>query len=308
MSALLAVDIGNSTVGFGIYPNPIKNTKLFIKKIPTHPAQLTEAYKKIIAEFINSKLYIHKSYDSQRDMTNILSFPDLIGESRKKELDSLVKPENDIFRANSLLNIDAIISSVVPSLDITINRAIKEICGREPLIVSHKLDCGFTFDMKHPEKIGADRIANAVAGFDYFKKPVAVIDLGTATTITVVGRQNYYPVLLGGAIMPGVNLMQRSLHEGTSKLPSTLPKMPKKALGGNTVSAITSGILFGTAGAIETLIKNMEKELGFRLKLILTGGNAKLISPLIKRNHCLAPNLTLEGLRLIFIKVRSRHA
>lgn len=264
MSALLAVDIGNSTVGFGIYPNPIKNTKLFIKKIPTHPPQLTEAYKKIIAEFINSKL-------------------------------------------NSF-NIDAIISSVVPSFDITINRAIKEICGREPLIVSHKLDCGFAFEMKHPEKIGADRIANAVAGFDYFKKPVAVIDLGTATTITVVGRQNYYPVLLGGAIMPGVNLMQRSLHEGTSKLPLTLPKMPKKALGKNTVSAITSGILFGTAGAIETLIKNMEKELGFRLKLILTGGNAKLISPLIKRNHCLVPNLTFEGLRLIFIKVRSRHA
>jgi type III pantothenate kinase len=271
MNSILAVDVGNTTIGLCLFLKLEDRTKFFIKKIPTHPVQSANRYKKIIVEFI------------------------------KQKIGSSLQP--------SAFSLDSVISSVVPPLNISIAGAIKEICGRQPLVVSHTLDCGLAFDVKHPEKIGADRIANAVAGFDYFKKPVAVIDFGTATTITAVGRQyNCHPVLLGGAIMPGINLMQRSLHEGTSKLPSTLLKMPKTALGKNTVLAITSGIVFGTAGAIETLIKSMEKELNFRLKLILTGGHAKLMSPLIKRNHCLAPNLTFEGLRLIYIKARSSHA
>ncbi len=258
MSILLAVDIGNSTIGFGIFLNPIKNTKLFIKKIPTHPILSAEAYKKIIAEIIE-----HFTHSPR---------------------------------------IDSIISSVVPSIDRSIIEAIKNICGRKPVIVSHKTDCGISFDVKRPEKIGADRIANAVAGFHYFKRPAAVMDFGTATTITVIGRQEN---LLGGTIMPGIDMMQMALYSGTAKLPPVQLKMPKTVLGKDTASAITSGIIHGTAGAAESLIKGMEKELGFRLKLVLTGGHANLMSHLIKRDHRLAPNLTFEGLRLIYLKVKS---
>ncbi len=266
MSILLAVDIGNSTIGFGIFLNPIKNTKLFIKKIPTHPILSAEAYKKIIAEFI-------KDYGKRQRAK---------GKGQEKT--------------------DAIISSVVPSLNPPIIEAIKNICGRKPVIVSHKTDCGISFDVKRPEKIGADRIANAVAGFHYFKRPAAVIDFGTATTITVIGRQEN---LLGGTIMPGIDMMQMALYSGTAKLPPVQLKMPKTVLGKDTASAITSGIIHGTAGAAESLIKGMEKELGFRLKLVLTGGHANLMSHLIKRDHRLAPNLTFEGLRLIYLKVKS---
>ncbi|WP_333655243.1 type III pantothenate kinase [Dissulfurispira sp.] len=267
MSILLAVDIGNSTIGFGIFLNPIKNTKLFIKKIPTHPIQSAEAYKKIIAEIIE-----HFTHSPTHPFTH--------------------SPR-----------IDSIVSSVVPSTDRSIIEAIKDICSRKPIIVSHKIPCGLTFDVKHPERIGADRIADAVAGFSYYKKPVAVVDMGTATTITVVSPKKScnHPVFLGGAIMPGIDLMHHALHEGTAKLPPVSIKRPKTVLGKDTASSMTSGIINGTAGAVEALIKSIEKELGFRLKLVLTGGHAKLVSPLIKRDHCLAPNLTFEGLRLIYL-------
>jgi type III pantothenate kinase len=272
MSTLLAVDIGNSTIGFGIFLNPLKNTRLFIKKVPTHPVQSMESYKKIITEIIKQKIAISHQL--------------------------------------SAVSLDSIISSVVPSLNPPIIEAIKDICGRKPIIVSHKIPCGLTFDVKRPEEIGADRIANAMAGFYYFKKPVAIVDLGTATTITVVspkktcdflGTPNCHPVFLGGTIMPGIDLMHHALHAGTAKLPHITIKKPKTVLGKDTVSSMTSGIINGTAGAVEALIKSIEKELGFRLKLVLTGGHAKLVSPLIKMDHCMAPNLTFEGLRLIYL-------
>jgi type III pantothenate kinase len=263
---LLAIDIGNSTIGLGMFLNPEKSKKLFIKKIPTHPAQSAERYKKIIAEIIEHFTHSPK--------------------------------------------IDAIISSVVPSLNQPITSAIKSICCKEPLIVSHKLESGLISNAAHPEKIGADRIANAVAGFHYFKRPVAIIDFGTATTVTVVSPKKSHdflgmPVFLGGTIMPGIQLMQKALYSGTAKLPLISLKKPKKVLGEDTTSSIASGIINGTAGAVESLIRNMEKELGFRLKLVLTGGHAKLMSHLIQRDYILIPNLTFEGLRLIYLKVTS---
>lgn len=263
MNSLLAVDIGNTTIGMCLFLKPEDSTKFFIKRIPTHPAQLANKYKKIIVEFIDSA-----------------------GTSRNVER----------------LEINSVISSVVPSLNKPIIKAVTEVCKKRPLIVSHLLDCGINFDVQEPEKVGADRIANAVAGFHYFNKPAAVVDFGTATTVTVVGRRQTY---FGGAIMPGIDLMQKALHSGTAKLPAVCLKTPKKFLGKNTVSAITSGIMHGTAGAVEALIKGMEKELNFKVKLVLTGGHAKHISPLIKKKHIVFPGLTFEGLRLIYLKTRS---
>lgn len=284
MSALFAIDIGNSTIGLGIFPDPARNTKLFIKKIPTHPAQPAKAYKKIIAEFINSKL-------------------------------------NSLFVTRySLLEIDSIISSVVPELNKPIISAIKDICGKKPLVLSHKSVSSITFDVSKPSEVGTDRIANAVAGLHYAgilaagkphafknKKAVAVADFGTATTITVCApvideKQRF----IGGVILPGIELMLKSLYSGTSKLPFAALKKPDTALGKSTASSIISGIVHGTAGAVEHLIKSMEKETDFELKLVLTGGHAGLMSPLIKRKHKLIPNLTFEGLKLIYLQARSK--
>ncbi|MBI3592760.1 MAG: type III pantothenate kinase, partial [Nitrospirae bacterium] len=193
------------------------------------------------------------------------------------------------------------VSSVVPYLNKPVIESLKSLCRKKPLVVSDKITSGLSFDVKQPGEIGADRIANAVAGFHHARKAVAVVDFGTATTITVVGRNMNF---LGGAIMPGIHLMQKSLHRETAKLPIVPLKKNSRALGKDTASSITSGIIHGTAGAVETIIKNMEKELDFKLQLVLTGGNAKFMSSLLKRNYDLVPNLTFEGLRLIYLKNR----
>ncbi|MCL0072098.1 type III pantothenate kinase [Thermodesulfovibrionales bacterium] len=278
MNMLLAADIGNSTVGLGLFPEPFKSSQLFIKKIPTNLPHPVETYKKIILEFI-------------RDTSM-----NLISQATDQEKTSPLSPNSEL---NAPLKIDAIVSSVVSFLDQPIINAIKDTCDKNPLIVDHKIEGSLTLAITRPEEIGADRIANAVAGFYYSKEPVAIVDFGTATTISVVGREQN---LVGGAILPGIELMQKALHLGTTKLPLISLKTPEKVIGKNTEASIMSGVIYGTVGAVETLIKGMEKELGLRLKLILTGGNAGFVSPLIKREHILIPALTFEGLRLIYIK------
>lgn len=259
----LCIDIGNSTIGFGIFLDANKSKKPSVWKIPTHPKKSKSYYKKIIADLIKKKSGIQ----------------------------------------HSVKDLDSIISSVVPSLDQIIIEAAADICGKRPLILGSKLDCGIALNVHHPGKIGPDRIANAVAGLYYFKKQFAVVDFGTATTITVIGK---YKDLLGGTILPGLGIMQRSLHSEAAMLPSVRLLKPKAALGENTSSSIRSGIIYGTAGAVENIIRNMEKELSFRLKLVLTGGYSNLMSHYIKKEHILMPYLTFDGMRLIYLKNSQR--
>ncbi|MDI6802189.1 MAG: type III pantothenate kinase [Thermodesulfovibrionales bacterium] len=254
---LLAVDIGNSTIGLALFHGPLKRNKLFIKKIPTHPVRSVETYKKIVAEFI-------KNAGLQTQ------------------------------------NIDTVISSVVPSAKKALAEALTQTYGKKPLVASYR-NCKLAFHVARPKDVGRDRIANAVAGYNYFKKPVAVIDFGTATTIAVVGKQRDF---IGGAILPGIDLMQKALRSGTAKLPLVSPKRPKTFTGDDTASSIMSGIIYGTIGAIDFIIKGIEKEIGYKLKLAVTGGYAELMSPLIKRMHILSPNLTFEGLRLIYLGLK----
>jgi type III pantothenate kinase len=265
MSALICVDIGNSTIGFGLFIKPSKKRKPFIKKIPTFPKLSSEKYKELVAEFIKKK------YNPIKDS-----------------------------------EIDSVLSSVVSDIDSSVIKALKDITGKPPLIVNHKLNTGILFDIKRPEKIGSDRIAGAVAAFELFKNNLALIDLGTATTITVIKKgDDQKPIFLGGTIMPGLNLMKDSLYKGTSKLPLIKVKKPQSALGKDTITAINSGIIFGTAGAIKNIIKNVEKEYGFRLKLILSGGYASFISPFLGIKHHFMPDIIFEGLRLIYLRIKN---
>ncbi|HWR90381.1 MAG TPA: type III pantothenate kinase, partial [Dissulfurispiraceae bacterium] len=146
-------------------------------------------------------------------------------------------------------------------------------------------------------------IANAVAAVVLIGSPSAVVDFGTATTITVVGRQRD---LIGGAILPGVWLMERALHTGTAKLPAVDLRRPVNLPGRDTMSSIRAGIVCGTAGAVERLVSDMERELGFSLTLVLTGGAVDLVAPLIGRPHRVIPALTFEGMRFIHLRVRDR--
>ncbi|MBZ0155782.1 MAG: type III pantothenate kinase [Alphaproteobacteria bacterium] len=260
---LLGIDIGNTTIGLGLFPEPEGGTELFVRKIPSHPARPAEYYKREIIALLGQG--------------GISTAPSVINQG------------------------DAILSSVVPPLTRPVLKAARELTGRKPLIVSHALQGGLLFEVKHPDQVGADRIATAVAGAHRYNRPVAVGDFGTATTITVVGPRLRF---LGGAIMPGLHLMQHALFSRTAQLPSVVLDRAQGALGKDTRSAIASGILYGTAGGVESLVKSMEKELAFKVQLVLTGGYASLLSSFIRRKHEVVPHLLFEGLRLIYLKTK----
>ncbi len=192
-----------------------------------------------------------------------------------------------------------IISSVVPDHTGILREAISELTSVEPLIVSCKIKTGLKFNILNPEELGSDRIANAVAAYELYKCPVASVDFGTATSISIVGKDADY---IGGAIMPGIGLMNESLAKGTSKLSVVPLSSPGSALGTDTIRCIQSGLFYGSAGAVERILLEIEKEIGLRLKVVLTGGYGGIISKFLKRKHDLRPHLTLEGLKAIYMR------
>jgi type III pantothenate kinase len=190
-----------------------------------------------------------------------------------------------------------IISSVVPGHTRVFRKAAGGLISRGAMILSHKTRTGLTFDVRNPEKVGPDRIANAVAAYEFYKCPVAVADFGTATTVSIVGKD---AVFLGGTIMPGIRLMNESLARGTSMLFQVPVRTPGAALGKDTTANIQSGLFYGTAGAVEKIIGEIEKESRFKLKVVVTGGYGAQVSNLLQKRHKLKPYLTLEGLEIIY--------
>lgn len=197
------------------------------------------------------------------------------------------------------LPIGSIISSVVPSHTSTWEETLKGFTSVKPLIVSYRMKTGLRFNIPNPEKLGPDRIANAVAAHEFYKCPTASVDLGTAITISITGKEKDY---IGGAIMPGIRLMNDSLARETSNLPESPLSPPESALGIDTTRCIQSGLFYGTAGAIENILNAIEKEVGFKLNVVVTGGYGSMIHNFLKRKHSLRPYLTLEGLNILYFR------
>ncbi|HAM53132.1 MAG TPA: hypothetical protein DCP92_21450 [Nitrospiraceae bacterium] len=195
-----------------------------------------------------------------------------------------------------------IISSVVAELQDVLNHIAKGLSAREPVNVSASLNTGLHFFVEKPDELGADRVANAVAARDIFGEPALVVDFGTATTLSAIKDGGF----VGGAIFPGVVPMVESLSRTTSKLPRldvnllASRQSPLAATGKDTTKCIISGIIYGTVGGAERLIREMERELGCAFKVVITGGNAAFLSGFIQQDFSLEPDLTLHGLRLIF--------
>ena len=190
----------------------------------------------------------------------------------------------------------AIISSVVPRLTSVYTNAIETKFGLTPLFVSAALSVGLKIGYRRPEQLGADRLANAVAGFYLYGGPVVVVDLGTATKFEVVTKKGEYK---GGAIGPGVETASLDLVRRTALLPKVVLKKPRKAIGRSTEEALQAGILIGAAGAIDRMVAEIEKELGTKIKVIATGGLAKVVAGLSKRIGKVDSDLTLKGLSII---------
>ena len=208
---------------------------------------------------------------------------------------------NGFIRENNIEKIPEgiIISSVVPDHTAPISEVLAGITGREPLVVHHTMKTGIHLAIPRPEELGTDRIANSVAAYKFYQSPVASVDCGTATTISIVGKDAEY---IGGAIMPGIRLMKESLAQGASQLPEVTIVSPDAALGKDTVTCIQSGIFYGTAGAVEGIIGEIEHEIGYQLKIAVTGGYGESMSGHLKRKHMVMPFLTLEGLRIIYLR------
>ena len=195
-----------------------------------------------------------------------------------------------------------IISSVVPPLTNEIREAVKKVTGITPLNVEPGIKTGVRIRIDDPKTLGADLLVGAVAAVNLYGAPAIIIDMGTATTVTVVYKNGDF---IGGVVMPGVALSLNALSAGTSKLPKINLTAPKKVVCTTTEECMSAGMVYGQASMLDGLIEKMEKELGYSCKVIATGGLARLIIPYCERDITLDNNLMLEGLKIIYDKNRS---
>ncbi|MDO4804552.1 MAG: type III pantothenate kinase [Lachnospiraceae bacterium] len=195
----------------------------------------------------------------------------------------------------------AIISSVVPPLTQVLCEAVFKIAGVKALVVGAGLKTGLNIKMDNPGTVGADLVVDSVAALAEYGAPCIVIDMGTATTITVVDDKKRY---IGGAIIPGVMVSLESLVSGTSQLPRIPMEAPKRAVASNTVDSMKSGIIFGQAALIDGMIDRFEEELGYPCTVVATGGLAGTIIPNCRKEIILDKMLMLKGLRIIYEKNR----
>ncbi len=188
--------------------------------------------------------------------------------------------------------------SVVPPLISTFDELFQRYFHISPLVVGAGVKTGVRIRMDNPREVGADRIVNAAAAHHLYGGPVIVTDLGTATTFDTVSKEGDY---LGGAIAPGIITAAEALFTQAAMLPRVELTRPKRAIGTNTIAAMQSGIIFGYVGLIEGIVARIQQELGEKAKVVATGGVAELIAKETAVIDVVNPNLTLIGLRLIYL-------
>ena len=193
----------------------------------------------------------------------------------------------------------AIISSVVPPLTKIIQEALYKIIKKEALVVGPGIKNGMNILMDHPAQIGRDLIALAVGGIAEYKLPLAIFDLGTATTLCVVDEKKNY---IGGMIMPGIKTSLNALAENASQLKEIDLEPPRRVIGKNTTECMRSGMIYSNAAAIDGIIDRVEEELGQTVTVVATGGLADLIVPFCRRKVLLDKDLLLKGLWVIYNK------
>ncbi len=197
---------------------------------------------------------------------------------------------------------DVIISSVVPPLLPIFERVSTKLFSRPPMIVGPGIRTGMPVRYENPREVGADRIVNAVAAYEMFGGPVVAVDFGTATTFDCVSGDGEY---LGGVIFPGIHTSMEALFERTSMLHRVEVARPKTVIGKTTTGAIQSGLLYGYAGVVDSVVERIRGELGPSARCVATGGLANRVASESAAIERVEPFLTLEGLRIIFEKNRA---
>ena len=192
-----------------------------------------------------------------------------------------------------------IISSVVPQITNVAKLAAEKILKKEALVLGPGVKTGLNILLDNPGEMGADRVADAVAALTYYTVPLVIVDMGTATTVSVVDEKKRY---LGGMILPGVRVSLDALTSRASQLSGISIEEPKRLIGKNTVDCMKSGILYGNAAAVDGIIDRIEEELGQKVTAIATGGMSKKIIPHCRREIIQDEDLLLKGLLVIYEK------
>ncbi len=211
------------------------------------------------------------------------------------------------FCADAGINTAAIkavgISSVVPDLTFVFEHLARKHFGVEPVTISGALNFGIRIRYKDPSAVGADRLCNAVAGFEKYGGPLIIIDFGTATTYDVVSQEGDY---LGGVITLGLESTAAELHRRAAKLPRIELRFPPTAIGYDTASSMQAGVLFGTVDAVEGIVKRIRTELDAPARVIATGGLAKIVAAHTAIIEAVEPSLVLDGIRLIMERLEKK--
>lgn len=190
-----------------------------------------------------------------------------------------------------------IISSVVPPLTGVLEKLCHDFLGVDPMVVGSGVKTGMQIQYDNPCEVGADRIVNAVAGYEKHRCALVIVDFGTATTFDYVNGKGEY---CGGAIAPGLAISAEALFQRASKLPRVDIARPQHVIAKNTVESMQSGMYFGYIGLVDGIVERIKAESMEQLKVIATGGLAILISSESKTIDEVDEFLTLDGLRILY--------
>ncbi len=191
----------------------------------------------------------------------------------------------------------SIVASVVPPVLNSVRTAIRKLTGKNCLVVGPGLKTGLNIKIDNPAQTGADLVVAAVAALREHKPPMILVDMGTATTISVLNAEGAF---IGGCVCPGVKVSLDALTNKTALLPGISLDQPRRAIGRNTIDCMRSGIMLGTACMLDGLIQRMEEELGMETTVLMTGGIGKFILPLCRREMIFEEDLLIKGLAILY--------
>lgn len=235
------------------------------------------------------------------DKTNILHSGRISTDKNKTEVDFLIqlKLMLTIYNVSAMEIEGSILSSVVPEVTKYVATAMKMLLGKDPIIIGPGIKTGLNIKIDNPQTLGADRVSDAVCLIEEYKVPAIIIDMGTATTISIIDSNKNH---IGGMIIPGIKTSLESLSQHASQLPYISLDEPKGLIGKNTIDCMKSGVIYGFASMVDGLIDKIKKEIGDDLVVIATGGLANLILNHTRNNIIYDPDLLLKGLYYIYKK------